>query len=178
MPTYRELPHYVYDDYVLWEGSWELIEGIPYAMTPSPGYRHQRISQIISYLLEDALQECEYCRAILPMDWKITEDTVVQPDNMVVCYQPSGSFLTKAPSLIFEILSPVTAKKDRSIKYSIYQREGVSYYCIVDPDNDVAKIYHLHEGQYVKQIDATDEIVKFDLGKCEIEFDFARIWIE
>ena len=40
MPSPEQLPHYVYDDYRQWEGRWELIEGIPYAMTPAPGFEH------------------------------------------------------------------------------------------------------------------------------------------
>lgn len=174
----EELPHYIYDDYVLWEGRWELIDGIPFAMTPSPSYRHQRVSQKIAYLLELGLQECKHCKALLPTDWQVTEDTVVQPDNMVICYQPSSAFLTKAPSLIFEILSPSTTGKDRHTKYSIYEKEGVTYYCIVDPENNVAKIYLLRDGRYIKQMDATDESFEFDLGKCRIALDFARIWRE
>ena len=39
-----------------------------------------------------------------------------QPDNLVICYSPEGDFLTKAPTLIFEILSPSTSKKDRVTK--------------------------------------------------------------
>jgi hypothetical protein len=30
------LPHYTYEEYWLWEGRWELIVGIPYAMIPAP----------------------------------------------------------------------------------------------------------------------------------------------
>jgi Uma2 family endonuclease len=176
MLTPKELPHYVYDDYALWEGRWELIEGIPFAMTPSPSFRHQRISQEIARLLSDSLDECKHCQAVLPVDWRVTEDTVVQPDNMVICYQPTGAFLSKAPSLIFEILSPASAEKDRHTKYSIYEREGVTYYCIVDSVDNVVKVYRLREGRYVKQLDATDESFEFDLGKCKIAFQFARIW--
>jgi hypothetical protein len=29
------LPYYTYEDYVQWEGKWELIDGIPYAMSPA-----------------------------------------------------------------------------------------------------------------------------------------------
>ena len=29
-----ESPHYTYEDFCQWEGQWELIQGIPYAMTP------------------------------------------------------------------------------------------------------------------------------------------------
>ena len=94
MLTPEELPHYTYSDYKQWDGRWELIEGIPYAMTPSPGFRHQRISQIIGYLLEQSLRKCGHCQALLPTDWKVTEDTVLQPDNMVICYRPSHAFLT------------------------------------------------------------------------------------
>ena len=96
---------------------------------------------------------------------------------MVICYQPSGAFLTKAPALIFEILSPSTAEQDRRTKYSIYEREGVSYYCIVDPENKAIEIYRLDDERYVKQLDAVDERFVFDLGKCRIDFEFARIWV-
>jgi hypothetical protein len=34
------LPEYTYDDYKKWEGNWELIEGIPYAMSPPPKRKH------------------------------------------------------------------------------------------------------------------------------------------
>ena len=63
----------------------------------------------------------------------------LQPDNLVVCYEPKGSYITKAPSLIFEILSKSSAQKDQKTKYQIYEREGVSYYIIVDPVDRVAK---------------------------------------
>ena len=33
-------PHYTYEDYLLWEGRWELIEGMPYAMSPTPVIDH------------------------------------------------------------------------------------------------------------------------------------------
>ncbi len=29
----RYRPHYTYNDYCQWEGKWELIEGIPYALS-------------------------------------------------------------------------------------------------------------------------------------------------
>ena len=174
--TARELPQYTYEDYSNWEGRWELIQGIPYAMSPSPGYTHQRISQKIARLLDEALDDCASCRAVLPVDWKIADDTVVQPDNMVLCYQPQASFLTKAPSLIFEILSPSTSSKDRITKFNLYEEEGVEYYCIVDPKTGTAKVYVLRDGRYVKLLDATDETVTFTLKECVFEFDFSGIW--
>jgi len=81
----NDLPHYIYNDYKLWKGKWELIYGIPYAMSPSPNFKHQKISNKIAWLLTEKLKNCQYCTALLPFDWKIADDTIVQPDNMVIC---------------------------------------------------------------------------------------------
>jgi Uma2 family endonuclease len=108
----EDLPHYTYDDYLLWEGNWELIDGIAYAMAPSPSIEHQTISSKVQRQLEEATEEFTKCLALLPVDWKINDEIVVQPDNMVICYKPKGKFLTKAPSIIFEVLSKSTSHKD------------------------------------------------------------------
>jgi len=83
----RAFPHYTYEDYRQWEGRWELIQGVPYAMAPMPRPKHQLLSNRIARLLEEALEEagCPGCVALLPVDWKIAEDTVVQPDNLGFC---------------------------------------------------------------------------------------------
>jgi len=172
----EDFPHYTYDDYKHWEDQWELIDGIPYAMSPAPMIKHQKISNKIARILDEELETCKTCHALLPVDWKITEDTIVQPDNLVVCYEPEGAYITKAPVLIFEVLSKATAKKDTTLKYALYEQEGVKYYIIVNPDDEVAKVYKLKEGRYIKMLDATDEKASFDLGKCEIEIDFSKLW--
>ena len=40
----KYLPNYTYADYCQWEGQWELIEGIPYAMSPLPIIIHQIVN--------------------------------------------------------------------------------------------------------------------------------------
>ena len=52
------LPNYTYDEYVLWEGNWELIYGVPYAMAPAPMIKHQAISNKIAWQLQNVLQAC------------------------------------------------------------------------------------------------------------------------
>ncbi len=174
--TLADIPHYTYEDYKLWEDAWEIIGGIAYAMSPAPMIKHQKISNNIAWLLNEALQECDSCHALLPVDWKISDDTVVQPDNLVVCYEPQGAYISKAPMLIFEVLSKATAKKDQGIKFNLYQDEGVSYYVIVDPEDSVAKVYTLKDGRYMKVIDASDEVVDFMLKECDISIDFSKLW--
>ncbi len=170
------LPHYTYKEYEQWEGRWELIEGIPYAMSPQPGLLHQRISQKIGAQLESLLEDCDRCIALLPVDWKISDDTVLQPDNLVVCGEVEGKYLTKPPVLIFEILSESTSFKDRNIKYKIYESQAVKYYVMVEPEEKVAEVFELIDGSYQKIKNARDAIITFEFEGCSIDFDFSRIW--
>ncbi len=176
MLSQDELPHYSYADYQQWKGDWELIEGIPYAMTPSPTVTHQRISQRITIELNECLKPCSECESLFAIDWIISDDTVIEPDNLVICYPPREAFLTRPPVLIFEILSPSTAKKDRTIKYRLYQEQGVAYYCLVDPEEQVVQIHHLQQGRYELLAECQQELFDFDLGVCRFSFDFSRIW--
>ncbi len=176
-PRISELPNYSYKDYELWEGDWELIYGVPFAMSPAPSIQHQTISNNIAWQLKNLLLECLDCKPLLPVNWRVDEQTVVQPDNLIICDEPeSETYLTKAPTLIFEILSKSSAAKDRRIKFRLYEREGVRHYIIVDPKSSVAKIYNLHNGKYIKNKDASYETADFDLGECNITFDFSKIW--
>ena len=172
------LPHYTYEEYREWEGDWELIEGVPYAMAPAPMIRHQRISARLARVLDEALDHCERCQSLVAVDWKIAEDTVVQPDNLVICHTPQHTaYLTQAPTLIFEILSPSTRTKDTGLKFSLYEREGVRHYAIVDPEEQIVKIYRLNsEGRYIKVADTHDETIAFALEACEIAIDFSKLW--
>lgn len=175
----EDVPHYTYEEYKLWEGNWELIDGVAYAMSPAPMIKHQSIANKIGRYLDEALDGCKACQALQPIDWKISEDTILQPDNSVICHKPKNeAYITKAPKIIFEVLSKSTAKKDTGIKFEIYEKEGVEYYIIVNPDENLAKVYRLHEGRYIKMADATDEKIEFELKECDrtITFDFSKIW--
>jgi len=172
-------PRYTYDDYVNWEDRWELINGIAYSMAPAPTIKHQKISNNIAWELNNIFKDCSICTASIFVDWKIDEDTVVQPDNLVFCHKPRNEmYLTKAPVIIFEILSKSTAKKDLTVKYELYEKEGVKYYCIANPDDEVVKVYKLKDGRYIKAGDFSDESFKFKIDKCDNlkEFNFSKIW--
>ncbi len=173
----EDLPHYTYDDYVQWEGKWEIIHGIPYAMTPSPKKKHQWISSRISRQLHNQLNHCEECDILMPVDWPITEDTVVQPDILVVCGESlEGAKLENTPLVIFEILSPSTSKKDRGLKYELYQNAGVKYYCIVDPETLSIEAYVLQQDRYSRADGSTGQGISFDLETCQVYLDLETLF--
>ncbi len=79
------LPHYTYDDWINWKGQWELIDGIPYAMSPLPLPKHQRIAVALSAEFHNALKKYDSCTVYQPIDYKITADTILEPDMLIVC---------------------------------------------------------------------------------------------
>ena len=139
------LPYYTYEEYCKWEGRWEIIEGIRYAMSPSPSLRHQWICANIIYQLKHDIKRsgCNNCKVYNFIDIKVTNDTVVQPDAVVVCSEIDKPFLDFAATIVVEILSPSTAMKDRNNKFYIYQSQKIPYYIIVDVDKNEIEIYHL-----------------------------------
>jgi Uma2 family endonuclease len=174
----NQLPHYTYEDYKHWEGKWELICGIPYSMSPSPAWKHQRVNtNIISQFDQLFKKEKCKCMALMALDWIINDNTVVEPDISVTCKPIEGKFLTNTPEIIFEILSPSTTLKDKNIKFNIYQSEGVTYYIMVNPTSKSYEIFHLTKGKYIKE-SSIKKSFEFKLKNCNIPFDFNTIWAD
>jgi len=50
--------HYTYDDYKLWEGDWELFDGVAVAMSPAPMRKHQSVASSIITEINKQLDDC------------------------------------------------------------------------------------------------------------------------
>lgn len=152
-PANKILPHYTYDDYVHWQGRWELIEGHPIAMSPLPVPEHQRVAAELRTEFIIALRKagCKNCSAYDPIDYKISEDTILGPDILIVCGKIIKKYLDFPPVLVVEVLSTSTHLKDRNTKYEFYQQQGVKYYLIVDTEKQTIEIYELIQNQYLLQ---------------------------
>ncbi len=172
--------HYTYEDYKQWEGDWELIDGIPFAMAPAPMIKHQNILVKIASFMNNILdeKECEKCIVASEVDWKISNDTVLKPDIVLICDEDEfeKAYLTKSPQIVIEIISKSTAKRDEKYKFEIYEEEKVKYYILVYPDDLKAKIYKLKNGKFEKEGDFTTEKYIFKNLKCEMEIDFNKIF--
>lgn len=174
------LPHYTYEDYCQWEGRWELIEGIPWAMSPAPLPRHQWVSSNIKAEIRTAIKKskCKNCRVYDFIDIKVSEDTILQPDAVVVCKEITKPFLDFPAALVVEILSPSTAMKDRNNKFYLYQSQRIPYYIIIDVDKNEIEIYHLNEdGKYQLEKFSADDPYKFILDEdCAVDVLLNNIW--
>jgi len=170
------IEYYTYEEYCQWEGEWELISGIPLAMAPAPMIQHQVIAGNILYELKKSIDECPECLVFGEADWKISDDTIVKPDVVLLCNETNDTYMTKAPEIIVEVISKSTAKRDEKTKFKLYQEERVPYYVIVYPNDLKAKVYKLENGVYVKEGDFLTERYHFEQSKCQASIDFQKVF--
>ncbi|MEN4054273.1 MULTISPECIES: Uma2 family endonuclease [Sulfurimonas] len=170
------IEYYTYEDYVKWEGDWELINGVPLAMSPAPMITHQALATNIAYELKNSSDNCKECLVLHEVDYKINDDTILRPDVVLTCNETNDAYLTKAPQIIVEVISHSTAKRDEKFKFEIYEKEKVKYYLLVYPDDLKAKIYKLDGKEYDKQGDFTTESYTFEESSCKASIDFERVF--
>lgn len=177
MNPLRYIPHYTYDDYKYWEGDWELINGIPYALHSSPSIKNQNVwkhqslgARLIQKIMNGLEKNCKEFIAVYNFGWLISEETIVRPDIMIV-NKPTSDILTFTPLLIIEIKSPLSSLNDQYLKFGIYQKQKVKYYIIADPDSLTYKIFAIGNNGYVE---TTSE--NFLLHKnCSLKLNLAAI---
>ena len=152
LPKEKEERYFTYAEYKEWEleegERFELINGEAFAMS-GPNIKHQEIlgelfSQFHAYLRS---KPCKVYPA--PCDVRLfyeeddSDDTVVQPDILVVCDKGKlgPEACRGAPDLVIEILSPSNSAIEMERKLKLYQYSGVREYWVVDPEHKGLTVY-------------------------------------
>ncbi len=161
----RKLEDYTYQDYLDIDATTkervELIFGKIYMMAGASAV-HQDVVGNIFYVLKN-INKCK--PRIAPYDLKlfcprqgVRESTnVVQPDIMLFCESE------QLPCAIFEVLSPSTAAKDKTVKKELYECAKIREYFLVEPEYGIVEKFVLdgesyrYEGSFTKEdtIDVT-----------------------
>jgi Uma2 family endonuclease len=128
---------FAWQDYRTWPDGerWELIGGEPFAMSPSPTDRHQLVCGALFAGMASHFRG-KPCRVVIsPVDVRLSDVDVVQPDILVVCApgQFRGTHIEGPPALVVEVLSPSSELHDRTRKLELYARCGVKEYWLVRP---------------------------------------------
>ncbi|RUM42210.1 MAG: Uma2 family endonuclease [Desulfurobacterium sp.] len=173
------LPRYTFEDYKKWKGDWELIEGIPYAMAPSPLGIHQQVLMEIGRQILNQVKKCKYpCYVYPELDWIVDEETVLRPDLMVICKKVE-KYLKETPEVVFEIVSKSTAQKDEQLKFLIYEREKVNFYVLVYPDLKKLRIFFLRNGKFEKVYERDEGTFEFELKNgCKFFLEIGELFAE
>ena len=176
----RDIP-LTYEDYKALSAStddrYELIDGEIF-MVPAPTVAHQVVSRNLSVLLQLHVR-AKSCGLVLyaPVDVVLgagARRSVVQPDVLFVSDERLG-LVTKAevvgaPDLIVEILSPGTAERDRSQKMTLYERNRVREYWIVDVELESIEVFVLSARGYERPLryDAGDTLISAIVPGLEV----------
>jgi Uma2 family endonuclease len=106
---------------------------------PSPFYDHQRFLTNLTVLLTTHVRERalgDVCVAPIDVVLDRRRALIAQPDLVFVSTERLGIIdrqIWGAPYLVVEVLSPGTAKRDRTTKLGWYQKYGVRECWLVDP---------------------------------------------
>ena len=116
---------------------YELIRG-EFCVSPSPTVDHQRLVNRLSFLLSGFVEDSRRGEVfIAPLGVRLSEHDVVEPDLFVVLRgddaRVTEAMVVGAPSLVIEVLSAGTARRDLVDKAALYWDAGVREYWVVDP---------------------------------------------
>lgn len=130
----------------------ELFDG-EMIVSPAPAFRHQAIAATVFTCVNNPKPDGTVLFA--PVDVVLNPGTVAQPDVLWIsssnerCSEQSGR-LYGAPDLVVEISSPLTARKDRTVKFNLYESASVREYWIVEPQVELVEVWTLVDNQYVQ----------------------------
>jgi Uma2 family endonuclease len=148
---------------------YEIIRG-QLELQPSPTTTHQRMSQRLERTLMDSCEN-DYIIMHAPVDVILSKNEIRQPDILMIHRSREAIIEVHAvvgpPDLVIEILSPNSAKRDRTVKKESYAEFGVPEYWIVDPFNLTIEQYVLtsknHPYELINIFDSADTVTSLRL---------------
>ena len=125
---------------------YEVVRG-ELLVSPSPSAWHQLLVAQLFGELRDYLKPHGLEKQLLtaPADITFAEDTLLQPDLFVADTADAlktGQW-TDVTSLflVVEVISPSTARADRTLKRPAYQQRGIPQYWVVDGDQREVEVW-------------------------------------
>ena len=114
----------------------------------APRVDHQRVVLELATLLHAFVEE-RRLGVVLPgpCDVVLSDTDVVQPDVLFVAAERAHTIVPEnvrgAPDLVVEVLSPSSAKRDRTAKRALYAKHAVREYWQVDPRAETLTVLRL-----------------------------------
>jgi len=180
------------------EATYEDLDDIPENMTgeiiggelvvaPRPSRRHTIAS---SYLGGELIPPFCHGRGGGPGGWVIIIEPEIGLGKNILVPDLAGwraekfprseeqNWITAIPDWICEVLSPNTAKTDKTDKMPIYAEHGVSHLWLIDPIVKTLDVFRLEAGRWVViGLHAEKEQVRAEPFQ-ELEIDLGNLWLK
>ena len=167
------------DAFLAWEERQDLryeFDGVAAEAMTGGTLAHARLQVNLTSALHARLQggPC----FVLGSKLKIrTQTSVRYPDAMVVCAPGDGKATwTSEPRVVFEILSPSTARKDLGVKNVEYQTlESLRRYVVLHQDVAAAEVFFCDdEGEFAHEFVAAGGVLR--MPEIGVEFPLGLIY--
>lgn len=135
---------------------YELVNGRIVLMPPA-GWGHGETENKVARVLGDFVERRDLGRVFgSSTGYNLPSGDTLEPDASFISHQRwasgphvrRGQFLRIAPTLVVEILSPATARRDQTEKKQLYEENGVDEYWLLNPDARGVVVFHLVKGRY------------------------------
>lgn len=174
-----------YQDYVLMPEEpgyrFEILDGI-LIKEPSPTVLHQRVSRRLQRLLEDYFAVADPRGEVFnaPLDVTLGDHTVVQPDIFYVAGEQEHLVQRERvdgpPTLVVEVMSPSTRRKDRLSKLRIYQQAQVPHCWLVNPEEQTLECFSLRDQTYAVVACGLDDDTVEHLDFSGLSIQLEKLW--
>ncbi len=137
-------------DYSNWKQ--EKIDGQIYYMSPSANPKHSEVIGNLYLAFRNYLKgkQCKVFMDNIDIYLDEEQDNYVIPDLSILC--DTSKFTDNGyhgvPSLIVEVISPTSIKRDKHEKFKLYERFGVKEFWLVDYQNKTVEQFVLDNGKY------------------------------
>ena len=161
---------YTYEDYARLpdDARYEVIDGELF-LTPAPTPFHQIVGlRILRFLETHVEREALGIVFVAPCDVVLSRFDVLQPDLFFISTGRMSvigeKYISDAPDLVIEVLSPEASRRDRVLKAKRYARFGVREMWIADPKAKTIELFVAHERRFRREaIHAGDGVLSSPL---------------
>lgn len=160
---------------------FEILDGM-LIKEPSPNVMHQRASRNLQRIFEDYFWKLDPEGEIFnaPLDVTLNDINVVQPDVFYVSGEQAlivkDARVDGSPTLVVEVMSPSSARKDRLQKMRVYQALKVPHYWLVNPQERTLECFALQDEIYALVASGMDEEIVGHPDFAGLSIPLGTLW--
>lgn len=145
------------------DGKYEFLDGYAYMLRPPSSFydeqavdmaggsvNHAAICAAMTGILYQALSDSPCMVYSSDARMQLAERQYLYPDLVVACGEQSGTMLVN-PTVVIEVISPTSEKRDRGEKLKTYKSlPTVQEYVLIGSEYQAIEV-HRHEGRFWKE---------------------------
>jgi Uma2 family endonuclease len=185
---YMPVEHYLALDEST-DGKYEYLDGFVFMLRPPSSYyetadavdlaggstAHALLAVNMVSLLSNALADSPCFVYSSDAKLKLTEKRYLYPDVTVSCGEQEDTQYITNPTVIIEVLSPTTEKRDRGAKFNAYKRlPSLQEYLLIGSQYKAIEVYR-REGAFWKQY-TYQEGDTIELASIGVYFSFESVY--